>query len=111
VAHDDDQTDEFPLISGKLGMSQRDLLAEEGDGTIALMKNGTEARAGRIALDDEVAPEVPQLQHRCCSEGTLQGPKCILHLCTPAEAILAKQGGEWCDDSVVVPNEPAIVTG
>jgi hypothetical protein len=71
VAHDDDQTDEFPLISGKLGMAQCDLLAEEGNGIVALMKNKVEARAGRIAFDDEVMPEVWLLQHRRCSEGAL----------------------------------------
>jgi hypothetical protein len=88
-----------------------DLLAEEDDKTVALMKNIAKARVGLITLNDEVACEVRQLQNRCCSDGTLQGLKCVLRLCTPAEAILAKKGSEWCGDSTIVSDEPVIVAG
>jgi hypothetical protein len=61
VSHRLDQPDEFPLISGKFGMLQRQLAAEEGHRTTALMEHGAQARAGGVSFHDKIAVEVREL--------------------------------------------------
>jgi len=56
------QANEFALIGRQLGMLWRDVAAEEGDGTLALMKDGLEARTGCVTVDDELLAEIRELQ-------------------------------------------------
>jgi hypothetical protein len=56
-----DQPDEFLLVSGKLGMSRRQLAAEEGHRAGTLMEHDAQARAGGVAFHDNVAVEVRKL--------------------------------------------------
>jgi hypothetical protein len=58
-----DKADQLAFIGSKLGVARRDGLAEESDRTGALMKDRPEARARRVALDDEVTPEVGKLEN------------------------------------------------
>jgi ketopantoate hydroxymethyltransferase len=75
------------------------------------MEYGAEARAGRVALDNELAVEVRQLQHRGSRQCTLQGAESHLGVTVPLESLLQQQLCEGRHDRVVVADEPAIVAG
>jgi hypothetical protein len=58
VPHCLDQLDEFPLVSGELGMPRRQLAVEESHRTATLMEHGAQARARGVAFHDKVAVKV-----------------------------------------------------
>jgi len=49
---------------------------EERDGTPVLMKDGSEAGAGRVAVHDERGVEVREMEHWRCTQRGLKGRKC-----------------------------------
>jgi hypothetical protein len=82
------QFDELLLICCELGVPRRNLLAVERHGPHALMEYGAEARAERVALDDEFTVKVWQLQHQGSRQCVLQGAEGHLGVIAPPESLL-----------------------
>lgn len=84
-----DQTNQLAFICHELGMTRGDLLAEEGDGARALVKNNAKPRPGCVALDDEGPVERVQLEHRHAGQRVLQSMERPGGLLIPPEPLLA----------------------
>jgi hypothetical protein len=57
------QADELPLVSRQLAVASSEWAAEEGQGSLPLVKHGAEARARGVTVDDELPAEVRHLEH------------------------------------------------
>jgi hypothetical protein len=104
-----DQPNELPLISGELGMPQRQLATEENHRSTALMEHNAQARVGHIAFHDEVAVEVWELQDWCHGEHTLQRPERRFRLRAPLERVYLEQRRQRRGDGVVILDEVVVV--
>jgi len=82
------QANEFALIGRQLGMLWRDVAAEEGDGTLALMKDGLEARTGCVTVDDELLAEIRELQDRTGGKRQLEGVESGSSIVGPSKHLL-----------------------
>ena len=82
------QANEFALIGRQLGMLWRDVGAEEGDGTLALMKDGLEARTGCVTVDDELLAEIRELQDRAGGRRQLEGVESGSNIVGPSKHLL-----------------------
>jgi hypothetical protein len=88
----------------------RQRAAEESNGTICLVENCPDARAGRVALNDEWLGEIWKGQRWSSRQSLLEREECRFCLCRPLERITleeACQGGRNCpkffDETPVVP--------
>jgi len=92
-------------------VTRRDGLAEEGVGPGALVKNGVEPGARRVALDDELPIKVRQLEDWRRREGLLQCPERAFRVVVPPETLLLEEGVERGRDDAEVADEAAVVPG
>ena len=70
------ETDELVLVRRRFEMPSHKGPTEERDGIPVLMKDGSEARAGRVAVDDERGVEVREMEHGRRTQRCLEGRKC-----------------------------------
>ena len=59
-----DEADQLALVRWQFGVLWGQRSAEESQRPIALVKDGTEAGAGGVAVDEETLGEVRELEHR-----------------------------------------------
>ena len=57
------ETDELVLVRRRFEMPSHKGPTKERGGVPVLMKDGAEARAGRVAVDDERGIEVREMEH------------------------------------------------
>jgi hypothetical protein len=62
VPHYLNESNQLAFVGGKLGVVRCKLAAEVGNQFVTLMEHAADARARRVALDDEVFVEVRELQ-------------------------------------------------
>lgn len=84
-----DQPDQLPLIRRKLVVAGSKGPAEEGQGAGPLVKNGTETRTGRVAIEDELEVKIWHLKHRPRGKGALECREGLGSLRRPGERLLA----------------------
>jgi hypothetical protein len=73
------------------------------------MQQRTEAKTGRVTVDDELVLEVGQLQRRPGGERLLEGAEGVVGVDRPCECLLLEEVGEWLCDGAVVTDELAVV--
>ena len=105
------EADQLAFIRRELSVARGDGPAEEREGAVALMKNGAKAGPRRVALDDEVAVEVRELQNGCLRESSLQSSERPLGVLVPMEPLLLEQRREDSSDVAVVADEATVVSG
>ena len=105
------EADQLAFIRRKLSVARGDGPAEEREGAVALMKNGAKAGPRRVALDDEVAVEVRELQHWRLRESSLQSSERLFRVLVPTEPLLLEQRREWSSDGAIVADEATVVPG
>lgn len=110
MAHRSDEANELAFIGGELGMLRGHRATEEGDGTLALVKNGVETRSGHVAIHNKRRSEIRKLQDwRCCERALEVMERCCRGV-TPVERI-ALEGRQGCGDHAVIVDETAIISG
>ena len=70
------ETDELALVRSCFEVASRKGPTEERHGIPVLMKDGSEAGAGRVAVDDERGVEVREMEHGRRTQRCLEGHKC-----------------------------------
>ena len=91
MPHSLHQPDELTLVGGKLEMASGERPAEESEGSRALMKDGAEPRAGRVAVDDEDLVEIGHLEHGARGERALERLEGRLGVVVPLERVSAQE--------------------
>jgi hypothetical protein len=81
------EADELPLISRQLEMAGGKRLAEVGEGPSTLMKDRTEPRTRRVAVNDEELGEIQHLEHRPCRQGVLKGVEGGCRVVVPSKRV------------------------
>jgi len=103
------QATEFALIGRQLGMLWRDVAAEEGDGTLALMKDGPEARAVCVTVADELLAEIRELKDWTGGKHQLESVESGCSIVVPSKRLLLEQSCERGGYDAVVVDETAVV--
>ena len=71
-----DETDELALVRSRFEVPSRKGSTEECDGIPVLMKDGSEAKAERVTVDNERGVEVREMEHGRRTQSCLEGRKC-----------------------------------
>src|SRR4051812_20192982 len=102
MAHGLHQANELLLVHRKLEVTCGEGPTEVGEGTVALVKDGTEPRTGGVPVDDEGTVEVQHLENGARREGPLQGLESRSSLVVPSEGIATQQARERRSDEAEV---------
>ncbi|KAJ1276155.1 hypothetical protein BS78_05G192500 [Paspalum vaginatum] len=111
VAHSLHQADQLALVRRQLEVAASKRPAEEGEGSRALVENGAEPHAGRIAVDDEGPVEVRHLEDRACGQSALERLEGRGSLGVPCERVAPQEPGEGRRDDAEIPDELPVVPG
>ena len=71
-----DEADELALVRSRFEVPSRKGPTKERDGVPILMKDSSEAGAGRVAVDDECGVEVREMEHWRRTQRGFEGHKC-----------------------------------
>jgi hypothetical protein len=104
------QADELPLVSRQLVVASSEWAAEEGQGSLPLVKHGAEARARGVTVDDELPAEIRHLEHWSRRQHPLERREGLHHLWRPGEGLLAEEARERGGDGAEVADELAVVS-
>jgi len=103
------QPDEFALISRKLEMADSERPAAVGEGSSALVKDGTKPRTRRVAIHDEEPVEVRHLQDWPRSEGGLECLKRRGRVVVPSKRVSPQETCQRGSDDAEILNELPVV--
>jgi len=110
MAHCLHQPNQLAFVGGELEMAPCKGATEVSEGSRALVKDGAEPRAQRVAVNHEGRVEVRHLQYRPGGQGALQRLECRRRIVIPCKRVSPQETRERGSDDAEVPDELPIVT-
>ena len=103
------QADQLPLVGRQVDVTGREGTAEVGEGPDALVEDGAEPCARRVAVDHEGLSKVWHLKNRSCGQSALERLECRRRIVVPHKRVPPQETREWGGDDAEVLNEFPVV--